>query len=119
VFLLDSKSLHGDLSVERGVLSVRWREDPEDGYENWRLTPRMQTLARALGERFEQAGVSDAPIQPVVVLWGRFEQRSIRSKGCVAWIQGGELGATLRRQPAQISADDVARIGRVFRASCP
>jgi len=37
VFLLDSKNLSGLLSVKAGVLSVRWREDPDDGYENFRL----------------------------------------------------------------------------------
>ncbi|MBV8999995.1 MAG: NERD domain-containing protein [Solirubrobacterales bacterium] len=33
VFLLESKNLNGLVSIERGVLSVRWREDPDDGYE--------------------------------------------------------------------------------------
>jgi hypothetical protein len=42
VFLLDSKKLHGVLSVSAGVLSIRWREDHADGYENRRLAPRMR-----------------------------------------------------------------------------
>jgi hypothetical protein len=48
VFLLDSKNLHGVLSVSAGVLSVRWREDPADGYENRQLAPRMRSLACVL-----------------------------------------------------------------------
>jgi hypothetical protein len=49
VFLLDSKNLSGVLSVKAGVLSVRWREDPDDGYENFRLpasTSRQASAAR-------------------------------------------------------------------------
>ncbi len=34
VFLLEMKNLSGILSVQGGVLTVRWHEDPQDGYDN-------------------------------------------------------------------------------------
>jgi hypothetical protein len=119
IFLLETKSLHGLLSVERGILSVRWPEDPTDGYENRRLTPRMERLARELNGRLEQGGIADAPIQPVVVLWGKFEQRSVRSKGLVAWVHGNELEGMLRRRPTPLSADEVARFAATLGRPWP
>jgi hypothetical protein len=115
IFLLETKSLNGLLTIDHGVLSVRWREDPSDGYENRRLTPRMEALARSVSRRLERDGISDAPIQPVVVLWGNFEQRSMRSKGHVAWVHGKELVGMLRRRPTALSPDEMARIGAVLR----
>ena len=105
VFLLDSKNLSGVLSVKAGVLTVRWREDPDDGYENFRLARQMRARARDLEERFQRRGV-EISVQPVVVLWGSFEQRSLLSKG-VAWVQGKELQRALRGRPVRLGPDDI------------
>jgi hypothetical protein len=104
VFVLETKSLHGLLSVERGVLAVRWREDPSDGYENHRLGPRMTYLARAVGQRLRVDDLGDVCVQPVVVLWGHFEQRSILSGG-VAWVRGKHLADTLAQRPDGTATD--------------
>ncbi len=47
VFLLDTKAPSGLISVERGVLRVKWLEDPDDGYDK-DLTPRMKAAAARL-----------------------------------------------------------------------
>jgi hypothetical protein len=105
--LLDSKNLSGVLSVKAGVLSVRWREDPDDGYENFRLAGQMRARARDLEDRFRRGGI-EISVQPVVVLWGSFEQRSVLSRS-VAWVQGKELQRALRGRPARLGTDDVER----------
>jgi Nuclease-related domain len=116
VFLLESKNLHGLLSVERGVLSVRWREDPDDGYENRRLTPRMRALACAVEARLATDGFDEVLVQPVVVLWGAFDQAPLQSKG-VAWVRGKELADTLERRPRCLTPEAVQRIGAWLRQS--
>lgn len=102
VFLLDSKHLHGVLSVSAGVLSVRWREDLADGYENRRLAARMRSLACLLETHLRRHGVEDQHVQPVVVLWGAFDQGSFLS-GKVAWIRGSELARVLKNRPTRLS----------------
>jgi hypothetical protein len=96
IFLLESKKLHGKLAVDRGVLRVVWHEDPTDGYDNHRLCTRMQDLARMLERRLRARDLDDVVVQPVVVLWGDFEQRSRLSRG-VAWVRGRDLGAIVER----------------------
>ena len=115
VFLLDSKNLSGVLSVKAGVLSVRWREDPDDGYENFRLAGQMRARARDLEELLRRHGV-EISVQPVVVLWGRFEQRSILSRS-VAWVQGKELQRALRGRPTRLGTDDIERASRAITDS--
>jgi hypothetical protein len=107
VFLLDSKNLSGVLSVKAGVLSVRWREDPDDGYENFRLAGQIRARARDLEERFRRHDI-ETSVQPVIVLWGNFEQCSILSRS-VAWVQGNELQRALRGRPAQLGTHEVKR----------
>ena len=107
VFLLESKNLHGTLSVSEGILAVRWREDPGDGYENFRLAHLMRSRARDLEHELRRLGIDD-PVQPVVVLWGSFPQASVLSKQ-VAWVQGKQLRRVLEARPARLAHADVQR----------
>jgi hypothetical protein len=117
IFLLESKNLSGVLSVTAGVLSVRWREDPDDGYENLRLAPQMRARSRDLEARFRQQGIG-LPVQAVVILWGRFAQRSLLSRQ-VAWVNGKELQRVLRARPARFGAADVHRASQAVEALRP
>jgi hypothetical protein len=112
VFLLDTKNLSGALSVKAGVLSVRWREDPDDGYENFRLARQMRARASDLEELVRLRGI-EVSVQPVVVLWGHFEQSSLLSKG-VAWVQGKELERALRGRPPRLGTDDIERASQAM-----
>jgi hypothetical protein len=114
VFLLESKNLHGLLVVERGTLSVRWREDPGDGYEIHSLTPLMARLARNLEVRLAREYAEAIQVQPVVVLWGNFRQRSMRSRDYVIWVRGKELAGLLGRQPPRLSSDQVRRVASIL-----
>lgn len=117
IFLLDSKNLFGVLSVTAGVLRVRWREDPDDGYENVRLAKQMRARAQDLEQRLQRQGV-EASVQPVVVLWGRFDQRSILSKD-VAWVNGKGLGRVLRARPARLGSDEQLRASHALTMCWP
>lgn len=101
VFLLESKNLRGAVSVARGVFSVRWHEDPSDGYENAQLAPRLKARAAELSAALGSEGVDRIWVQPLVVLWGAFEQRSVESDG-VAWVEGRALASVLAARPTTL-----------------
>jgi hypothetical protein len=113
VFLLESKHLSGMVSIERGVLRVRWREDPGDGYENRWLGARVRAAAAHLSETLDGSAESRVWVQPLVVLWAAFEQRSVLSDG-VAWVRGNELAKVLARRPARLSAGEISHISGEF-----
>jgi hypothetical protein len=56
VYLLESKDLAGVVSVSGGTLSVRWREDPHDGYDNQHVAPRVRAAAAELSASLRRAG---------------------------------------------------------------
>ena len=113
---LDSKRLRGLCEVERGALSVRWREDPDDGYVQRSLAPRARATASRLSRSLEDEGLPRQWVQPVIVLWAEFEQQSIQSGG-VAWIAGDRLAKTLTGRPGRITDDQVQSISAVLRSS--
>ena len=119
VFLLDSKNLNGLLTVDAGVLSVRWREDPHDGYQDRRLAATMKHRAHDLEQRLQRLGV-EASVQPLVVLWSHFPQRSIlnRSTG-VAWVDGKQLRRVLQDRPVRLGADERRRASHALIACWP
>lgn len=116
VFLLETKKLGGIVSVERGALSVRWREDPDDGYEARQIGPRARALAAQLAERVKESGLPNIWVQPIVVLWSDFPQGSIQSDG-VAWVGGKRLAGVLAARPTLLSEEQTDEIMAVVRSS--
>jgi Nuclease-related domain len=114
IFLLDSKDLFGAVSVTRGRLSVRWHEDPGDGYENRSMAPRIRRAAIELERALRDSGIGQHAVQPVVVLWARFEQRSVMS-GEVAWVRGKDLAKVLEQRPAQLSPAEMDEVAAFLR----
>jgi hypothetical protein len=55
-------------------------------------------------------------VQPVVALWGQFDQRSVLS-GSVAWVRGSELARVLAARPPALSPPQVAQITAAVRAA--
>jgi hypothetical protein len=53
-------------------------------------------------------------VQPVVVLWGAFDQRSFLS-GKVAWIRGSELARVLQNRPSRLSDSEKQRLAAVLK----
>lgn len=113
VFLIDSKNLSGICTVSDGTLTVRWREDPDDGYENHSLARRTRAEAADLSARLQAAGLRRHWVQPMVVLWSDFEQQSIVSER-VAWVRGRDLADVLTRRPVRLSADEVTSVAGVL-----
>jgi hypothetical protein len=114
VFMLETKNLSGLVSVADDAVSVRWLEEPDDGYVNDSIGRRARgsaaELSRALGPRGPW-------VQAVVVLWARFEQGSIEGN-YVLWTDGRSLADVLRsRTPTRLNASQVARLAEQMRAS--
>ena len=112
VFLLETKNLRGNVAVKRGVLSVRWPEAPDDGYDNEHLARRARASAATLSGLLQGEGIR-IWVQPVVVLWGRFDQASIQSES-VAWVAGKALTRVLRARPTALSAGDIGRVTAIL-----
>ena len=111
IFLLDTKAPGGRVTVEHGVLRVRWLEDPDDGYEK-DLTPRMKGAAAGLADDLAQALPRRPWVTPVVVIWGRWDGAPHKHSG-VAWVPGKALA---ERLSANVGSPDHARQARVVEA---
>jgi hypothetical protein len=112
VFLLDSKWLGGEASIDRDTVHVQMRDDDEDSYE-YKLASAMRGRAVRLREDIvQQTGVRW--VQPVVVFWNRFEASQVTSEK-VAFVHGEHLVDWLQEQRLQtnMTTDQVARV-----ASC-
>lgn len=116
VFLIETKNLGGIVSVERGALAVRWREDPDDGYEARQVAPRARALAAQLAERLKESGLPSVWVQPIVVLWGDFPQGFVQSDG-VAWVAGKRLASMLAERPTVFSKEKSDEVMAVLRSS--
>lgn len=108
IFMLESKRLAGQVRVEAGKLTVRWHEDPDDGYENESIARRARGAAFDLHTRIDTTG-SRHWVQAVVVLWADFEQRSIEHDH-VAWVRGDQLANVLARRPIKYSGDELREL---------
>jgi hypothetical protein len=114
VFMLETKNLSGVVSVADDAVTVRWLEEPDDGYVNDSIGRRARgtaaELSRALGPRGPW-------VQAVVVLWARFEQGSIEGNR-VLWTNGRSLADVLRsRTPTRLNASQIAWLAERVRAS--
>jgi len=112
VFLLESRSLSGTVTVDDGVLRVRWHDDPDDAYDNPRLGARIRARAADLAGRLRAHGIVTR-VRPVVVLWGGFDDRPLESER-VAWVSGGELAGYLTALPAKLTDAVAERAARAL-----
>ena len=111
VFLLDSKWLGGEASIDGDTVHVQMRDDDEDSYDLSKLACGMRGCAVRLREDIAQQ--TDVRwVQPVVVFWNRFEARQVTSEN-VVFVHGEHLVDWLGEQSPQMTADKVARV-----ASC-
>ena len=115
VFVLDTKRLGGRVNVHRGVVSVRWHEDPDDGYTNRSMATRVTWAADRVRGELKIRDIQ-VEIQPVVVLWADFAQQSQLS-GRVAWIAGRLLASKLDARPVVLSAGEIRAATDAFRTA--
>jgi hypothetical protein len=110
VFLLDSKTFGGEVTVADDVLAVRWLEDLDDGYELPRLGARMRGAAAGLAADLSRASGVRAWVQPVVVIWAPFAQSVVEEQG-VVYIGGESLVDWMRGLPDRMAATTAAKVG--------
>jgi hypothetical protein len=114
VFLLDTKSPGGTISVQRGVLEVNWLEDPDDGYSR-DLTPSMKAAAARLAEDLG-ASLGRRPwVTPMVVIWGRWDGAPHMHDG-VAWVHGRVLAERLAAHAGEPNQEAQERVAHALRS---
>jgi hypothetical protein len=98
VYLLDTKNLEDDLTLEGDALRVRRIEQPRDSYVLDGLTASMRGAAKKLSHEIRQATGERVWVYPVVVLWGRFEAKTAEAGG-VCYVSGHHVADWLRSRP--------------------
>lgn len=117
VFLLDSKQLGGEASIDADNVHVQRRDDDDASYDLPLLARGMRGRAVRLQEDIaQQAGISF--VQPVVVFWNPFPAGVVDGE-TVAFVHGERLGGWLEAQPAKITPDAVARAAAAIVAARP
>ena len=101
VYLLDTKSPGGIVSIDNSVMTVRRREDPEDLYEQRTLAGRMRGAAAELADDLGHTTGKRPWVTPIVVIWAPFEQRVVEDRG-VLWIHGKALREWLTNQKTKL-----------------
>ena len=108
VFLLDSKYLGGEASIDGDNVHVERRDADDDSYDLPRLARGIRGRALRLQQDIErQTGLRF--IQPVVVFWNPFEAGVVLGEN-VAFVHGARLTGWLMEHPAVLSADAVSRV---------
>jgi hypothetical protein len=113
VFLLDSKWLGGEASIDGDTVHVQMRDDDEDSYDHSKLACGMRGRAVRLREDIVQQ-TDVGFVQAVVVFWNDFEAKLVVSEK-VVFVHGEHLVDWLQEQRLQtnMTTDQVARV-----ASC-
>jgi hypothetical protein len=96
-YLLETKSLAGQIHVEAGVVVCRFADDP-DAIRRYDLRRPLDSLTeRVKAEWARRQGRAAPPLQTIVVLWGRFPQR-IASDAGLTYVAGELLADYLKEQ---------------------
>ena len=94
VFVLETKNLGGTLTLEGGVLTQRFEDDPLQVRRLGWIASRVRGQAAALADTRAVNG-SRPWVQGVVVLWGDFGDRPVELDR-VWYVRGDQLAAWLR-----------------------
>lgn len=114
VYLLDTKTPGGIVSVENGVMTVRRREDPDDHYEQRSLAGRMRGAAAELADDLGKATGQRPWVTPVVVIWAPLNNAPSRTAASSGYAAGS---TRLARKPSSQAGRRAPRAaGRVVEA---
>lgn len=101
VFLLDTKSRSGEISIENGVVVQRRPLSPRNDSRDFRLPGRMRGAAVGLRGRLRAATGLDERVTAVVVIWGAFPQGVVEDDQ-VVYMAGEQLAVWLSSRPPQL-----------------
>lgn len=113
VYVLDSKTTDGTVSVDGGEARVRRMEDHDLGYSH--RHGNVRRLALATHDRVRSATRINVWVTPVIVFWADFPQRMV-DDGCV-YVHGDELAAWLRARPQSIAPSRVPQVADAVRTA--
>lgn len=107
VFLLETKFRAGRVTLEDGVLTIRYADDPDEVFTLLRLGDQMRERAKDLCATLRVENGVPGWVTPVVVLWADFPARRVEHDG-VVYVHGDELVGWLR----SLLSPGVVRPGR-------
>ncbi len=117
VFLLDSKWLGGEVSIDGDVIHVQRPDDDDDSYDLRWLAGGMGRRAAHLQEDIaQQTGVRW--VQPMVVFWNRFEAGVVKGEN-VVFVHGERLVDWLGEQKPKMSPERVAHVAACIQGARP
>lgn len=100
VFLLDSKQLLGEVTVDGDQATIRRIEDPDLSYQ-YDASKRIIPLAFEVRDRLRAGTRATQFVTPVVVVWGRFPQQV--AGGTCTFVHGDHLLQWLQGQPQRVA----------------
>lgn len=109
LFLLDSKSYTGEVEVTAGVVVVHRPEDPDERTRWPSVIPSIKGASASFGERIHATVGLKPWVQPVVVVWARFPQRSIEVDK-VQLVHGSAIVEWLEQQPPRLARAQVEKL---------
>jgi hypothetical protein len=113
VFLLDSKHLLGNASVEDDYLVVRRIEAPEEVWRFEQLPANVRRQAASVNDALRVGG--RAPwVTPVVVVWPDLEPGLVEAGG-LSCVSGPVLREWLETQPPRMTPERCAAVGEKLR----
>ncbi|MFZ0128704.1 MAG: nuclease-related domain-containing protein [Candidatus Dormiibacterota bacterium] len=113
VFLLDTKDCFGQITVDKSGLHFQWLEDPDMVSEYRGIFAKEGSASAALKERIQHATGIRIWVDPVVVLWGQFEQGPTEVDK-VTFVRGSELVDWLCRPSPPRTRFDVAKVSALL-----
>lgn len=108
VFLLDTKWLGGEASIDQGTIHVQRRDDEEASYDIPRLARAMRGRAIRLRDDIAQQ-TNIRFVQSIVVFWNPFEAGLVESES-VVFVHGDRLVYWLQEQRPHMTANEVTHI---------
>jgi hypothetical protein len=109
VFVLDSKNLDGEVTVDRDTLALTRPGDDWPAYSSDGPARQVRGNAAHLHELIRRRTGRKVWVRGVVVLWARFPQQHAAGNR-VDLVAGPHLADWLAAQPRQLSVDEVQQL---------
>ena len=114
VFVLDTKNLHGSVTVDGDTLSLTRPGETRVAYANDNLARSARRQGWDLNRLLKQRCNLSPWVSAVVVVWAEFPQRAVAANK-MSYVHGDHLVDWLSHQPARLSAAQVAQIAAALQ----